>query len=157
MLPLRPHRWRLCDRQGCKDANLLFGPGNPFWARKWLESFKDNAFAMDTLRVLLSQHSSAPLSRMSDEALVNNVAELLAAGRFHVHAEPLRAVVGLGSAVREPVELVAFPLSQRAPRKAVPLTDLPPLAPPTFTDIDARAQAATLVAAAAEGTPFCPL
>jgi hypothetical protein len=91
---------------------------------------------------------------MSDEAIIDQIVELLISSRLHVHAlfekAPPRGTSGEIASKAAP-----FPLAERTPRsegyERAPIKE-----PPTFSDIDAAAQADTLVAAAAEGKPFCP-
>ena len=113
---------------------------------------------MTGIRTLLAQHSPEQIHRMSDDEVIDAVADLLASGLLHVHTQPVRVISAAGSAVPEAPKLVPFPLSERKPREQTIAYPEPTKEdPPTFSsDIDVAAQAATLVAAAAQGAPFCP-
>jgi len=108
---------------------------------------------MRILRDLLGNQILLPASRMADDTVIEQIADLLIADRLHIHAREMEtfAAGGTGGSGQS----VAFPLAERQSRETAPP---PPVAdPPTFTSkVDPSAQAAALVAAASEGRPFCP-
>jgi hypothetical protein len=93
---------------------------------------------------------------MSNQAIIDAIAELLARGRLHAHDGPVRGIPAPASA---PVETapVPFPFADRQPRPSVSMFRVAsPSDPPTFaSDVDMARQAGTLVAAASQGAPFC--
>ena len=160
MLPFDRHAWKLCERQACREQNRSSGPRDRYSARISLLAFKTDALKMSGLRNLLSRWSSSQLFRMSDEEVIDQIAELWARGRLHVHSPtPVRVVSAPASVARTSPKVVSFPLSERKPRGRAGTSHQPPRSePPTFSsDIDLVVQAATLVSAASQGTPFCPL
>jgi hypothetical protein len=111
---------------------------------------------MRILRDCLFKHVSLPSSRVTDDTVVEKMAELLSSGLVHIHAKKIEmhTVGGGGSSDDETV--VAFPLAEHQPRYPDPPPQL--VDPPSFpAKADLPAQAAALVAAAAAGTPFCPV
>jgi hypothetical protein len=91
---------------------------------------------------------------MTDEDVIEQCADLLVAGRLHVHAPP-EPDTSTTLVAPPPGKPVPFPLSERN-RKSV--SSKPPAHdPPTFpAGAKLNAQAAALIAAAAQGAPFCP-
>jgi hypothetical protein len=158
--------WEFCRRLDCRDRNPVASLRDRSYARQWLQSSKQDYLKMLGMRTLLSQEDNEhDFFRMTDEAVIDQIAKLLSSGRLHIHMLPIRGAVLEGSeqsqrfttfVVTDTEKFVAFPLSERSPR--VPGTFREPAVdPPTFSsNMDAAAQAATLVAAAAEGKPFCP-
>ena len=118
-------------------------------------------------RFLSEARMSRDVSRISDETVVDQIADLLVSGLLHIHMAPTVTTAGT-SAASQPQSIAAsagadtfvpFPLSARNARAShtpprgttTPLPD-----PPTFpNDTDYAAQAATLIAAAQAGTPTC--
>lgn len=155
MLPLRFHGWKLCGLHACSEENRLDSLTDRSQVRMWLRSVKADASRIAAMRSLLSRDGSAHVARMSNDAVIDAIAELLARGRLHVHAAPMSHTPTTASA---PVETahVPFPFSDRQPRapavlNATRLSNFR-LVP---TNVDLAQQAATLVAAAEKGTPFC--
>jgi hypothetical protein len=126
-----------------------------------LPKFKQDAFKMRAMRAFLPEvHSTWEFSSMSDDAMIDQVVELLVwkrlgifvSGCLHKHVLfeqiPLSAV-----SLDIPPIGAPFPLSER--RR--PEVNDPVLIthPPTLSDIDS-AQAEALGAAASQGIPFCP-
>jgi hypothetical protein len=149
-------RWEFCRERDCRDRETVSRPRDHSSARQWLQQFETGVYKELAMRALLWEESSAwPLSRMSDEEIIDRIAELLVSGRLHVHVQPAHPVSGGGSSASEPE--APFPLSERQPRTQAVASSAPVSDPPTFpSDLDGGAQAATLVAAAASGKPFCP-
>jgi len=103
------------------------------------------------LRDLVRSDISLSLFCVSDAMLVRRVEQLLISGRLHLHKKEREVQSGSGNGESQP----PFPLSQRQPREAS--APPPVFDPPSFSpDVDLVAQAAALVAAAAQGIPFCP-
>jgi hypothetical protein len=142
--------WELCQKFNC-HSTVSFA-NNPFQARQWLQHSKADVFKMLAMRdVLLQRHIRSSLFRMSDDEVINQVAELLASDRLHIHVQSMMQTTA-------PTAIQASPVTVRQksaappPRKAGSMDD-----PPTLpTDIDFGAQAATLVTAANSGAAFCP-
>ncbi len=159
------HDWDFCQRLDCSDLESLSNLQDRFFALQWLQQFKGDVHRMLAMRTVLSQEGNAwSLCRMSDDSVVDRIAELLASRRLHVHMQPARAPVG-GSGPSQYSTLstastaepfVPFPLSERRPRSPSASSRQPVVDPPTFSsDVDSAAQAATLVAAAASGAAMC--
>jgi hypothetical protein len=158
MLSLR--YWEFCRKRECRDRESLSGLEDRIFARHWLQQFKTDARDMLAIRALLAQEGMARnLSQMPDDAVIDQLVELLASRRVHVHYQaayhPFRGgKKPLSSGV--PEESVAFPISERRPRSAPsdePAPDSLPLTLPEDTDV--AAQAAVLAAAAAAGAAGC--
>lgn len=107
---------------------------------------------MRVLRDLLSNQVLLPPSRVGDDAVIEQIADLLNSDRLHIHAKEMETFAAGGSETSD--QSVAFPLAERQSRETAP----PPAVadPPTFSPKgNPSAQAAALAAAAASGTPFC--
>ncbi len=117
---------------------------------------------MGAMRNLLLQiGNSWEVCRLTDDGVIEQIADLLASKRVHVHRKAARIDAvdvkksGSGSTV---VLAAPFPLSDRSPRTASISSRSQVVDPPTFSpDIDVIAQSATLVAAAKSGAPVCLL
>jgi hypothetical protein len=150
-------RWEFCRERDCRDRETVSRPRDRSSARQWLQQFETGVHKALAMRTLLWEEGSGwPLSRMSDEEIMNRIADLLVSGRLHIHVPPARPVSAGGSAASEPE--APFPLSERQPPRTQAVASSAPVSdPPTFpSDLDGSAQAAALVAAAASGQPFCP-
>lgn len=148
--------WKLCRRIECGDRSLTYELPDRLQARLWLEQFARKASAMIAIRTwLASQHDGRrDVSRMSDQAIIEHVAALISRGVVHVHTL---------AATREPEPPMAPSRPREEPVEAAPrnqpraVTPVDETETSTFQDdVDLAAQAATLTAAAANGTPFCP-
>lgn len=135
------------------------------WARQWLQSFKSDDVDMFGFRTLLSQHCHGfSLDRMSHEAVINEVAALLASGRIHVHSRATFGVCDAGGQVQtaganlpasQSEQDVPFPLSERKrPVYAPPHSERAPDLPMLPSRTDSAQQAGALIAAAQRGVPF---
>ena len=94
---------------------------------------------------------------MSNEAIIDAIAERLARGRLHAHDGPVWNAPAPAAAPSETVP-APFSLAERQTRRstAVFRMSLPPDDSPTFpSDVDLTRQAGTLVAASSQGAPFC--
>lgn len=107
-------------------------------------------------REYLTRYSDDPeIFRLTDFQAMERLALLLHSRRIVVIAREFRTGGGTPSAAAAPAP--AFPLSERAPKTPSSTYQAPVNDPPTFSpDVDGAAQANALVAAAADGKPFCP-
>jgi hypothetical protein len=156
MPPLRSHAWRFCGLHGCPDESRVAVLKDRSQARVWLQPFKADASRIAAMRTLLSRDGSRHVARMSNDGVIDAIGELLARGRLHVHEVP---VGNLPTATIAPVETVhvPFPFADRQPRQSTSMLRIAGASDePTFlSDVDLARQAGTLVAAAAQGAPFC--
>jgi hypothetical protein len=149
------HDWEFCRELDClrrPDRVVLLRDRSS--ALQWLQRFKEDDFKMRSMRTFLShEHSARQFSSLSDEAIIDQIVGLLISSRLHIHAlfeqTPPSGIPG----EIQTVKFAPFPLSERKPPPAGPA---PVSDPPTFSNIDGPAQAATLAAAADSGKPFCP-
>jgi hypothetical protein len=155
LFPLGKHEWSFCQQPDCTSPERVEHVQDRLAARLWLQQFKDDPLEMRVLRDFVEDQFSLPLSRMSDESVVQQIAELLISDRLHLHEKKPEAQPAGGRPKEE--ESVAFPLSERRPGSSSSSPPPQVIEPPTFSSkLDPAAQAATLVAAAAAGKPFCP-
>jgi hypothetical protein len=130
-----------------------------FLARQWLRQFKGDAIAIRDIRDLLSHEgASGTLSRMTDDDLIAQMANVLNYGFWHVHPQPVVVSAGGSSgAGKQAEEPEPAPEARRAPARAgspevlVPVEEAASL-PGTA---DEAAIAATLKRASEQGIPFC--
>jgi hypothetical protein len=118
----------------------------------WLRGFKGDPSKMIGLRAMLNQHVPRDLSQFSDDEILDGIADLVAWGLLHVSAPapaPLPKMVGGPTPPPPP------PPPARSFPKPPTMPGLPKLEPPLLPNV--AAQAAVLVAAAADATPFCPI
>lgn len=163
MLPSK--RWAFCRNLDCHDRKSIFRLRDRHAAREWLKRWKGDLFRMlDMRRVLSNERLSRDLSRISDDAVITQIADLMASGRLHLHVEPLDVVSGggttfqIGSAAPSAETLVPFPISERKPPASHSSSGQPSPAPDPATfpsNADFAAQASVLIAAAEAGTPAC--
>ena len=155
MLPLGSE-WRLCRKIGCLEPGAEPAPQNRSSVRLWLERFKNDTMKMGGMRRLVYQErGSLPLSGISDENVIDQIADLLARGLLHIHASTI-ATRGTSQGPGAGEASVPFPLSGRQPRAPVLSSDAPSVLSTFTSGMDPSIQAAALVAAAASGKPFCP-
>lgn len=156
--------WEFCTKSDCPDRDLPYPWQVNILVRLWLQQSCKDPLKMQTLRGLLQQRQiGIQLPRMSDELVVDQIAELLASGKMHLHARgSTEAVFVQDEAPGPPAkpkfaeQEAAFPLTDRQPSPQ-PAPSEPTSDPPTFSpSLDGAAQAAALSAAAAGGQPFCP-
>src|SRR5438105_15200865 len=94
--------WEFCRKYNCVDSKPYPLLRDRFSARHWLEQFKNDIFKMLEMRTLLSkEHNAWQLSIMSDEAVIDQVAELLISDSLHIHAQQVEGASTSGSAGRE--------------------------------------------------------
>jgi len=152
LLPLPQVEWRFCQEPGCAEPDRVDDLPGPLGTRLWLQQFKGDPFQMRILRDLLSNQVLLPPSRVADDAVIEQIADLLNSDRLHIHFKEMETIAAGGVEISD--QSVAFPLEERQTRDSAPP---PPVAdPPTFSPKgNPSAQAAALAAAAAAGTPFC--
>jgi hypothetical protein len=122
----------------------------------WLQQLKGDPLNMRMLRDLLAKQILLPPSRVADNSVVEQVAELLTSGRLHIHAEKMETHPAGGVTASEEESVVAFPISEHQSRDPEPAPQFAD--PPSFpAKANLVAQAAVLVSAAAAGSPFCPV
>ncbi len=92
---------------------------------------------------------------LSDQELLLEAASLLQRGRLLVlSCEKFIPQGAAPSAPPKPVSAVAFPRPPRSSSSSAP-APVQRIEEPTFTNVDAAAQAAVLLEAARSGAPFC--
>jgi hypothetical protein len=154
--------WKFCNKVQCLDRAPVPGLRDELSARAWLRRAAGDPSAMAAIRTFLAVEMGARnLYNDPDEAVVAQMARLLATGQVHVHelqtkkrsledSEP-RGVPKISGA--KPVPALIPASRPRVPTRAY---QDPPVEAPTFSNVNAAAQAAVLAAAAADGRPFCP-
>jgi hypothetical protein len=157
MLRLGAQKWELHRGSECQDCKPVFGLQDRFLARQWLRQFQGDAIAIRDIRDLLSHEgASGTLSRMTDDELIAQMANLLNYGFWHVHPQPVVVSAGGSSGAGTQAE-APEPEARRAPDRArspevpVPVEEAASL-PGTA---DEAAIAATLKQASEQGIPFC--
>ena len=150
-----PGEWKLCRNRGCPDPDSRLALHDRSQARRWLQSTRYSSPGIAALRNILAQERTGlDLSRTSDDAVIEQLSELLISGRFHVHVVPFEMIRGGATESTVPEASVPVPPRKSAPASSSPAEqDDPPTFPP---DTDAAAQAATLVAASDSGAAVCP-
>ncbi len=113
----------------------------------------DFIFAM---RMLVDRYPPSADGRLSDDEVLMEAACLVRSRRLVVCVQERKIAQGSAPAVPETQTFVPFPLPKRRPPTAPPAPS-EQNDPATFSpDVDYRAQAAVLAAAANSGAPFCP-
>jgi hypothetical protein len=132
---------------------------SPDEALKWLKQLGfSHPEAMVGVRTYLGRISDDTESfRLSDHDVIEKMAALLYSRKVVIVARD-EGGGSKGSAPNAAAPVVAFPLSQRNSRAPSAAAKPAPVSEPATFDpkLDAVVQAAALVAAAAEGKPFCP-
>jgi hypothetical protein len=156
LFPLFQDEWSFCREPNCRSSDRVDGLQSRFWGRLWLQQIKLDPLRIRILRDVLSQQISLPPSRVADDTVLEQIAELLNSGRLHIHARKRETYAAGGAISSQERSAVAFPLAEHLPRRPEPAPRVvdPPSFPPKA---NLTAQAAALVAAAAAGTPFCPV
>jgi hypothetical protein len=87
MIRLGARQWEIYRQGECEDCRLQERLRDRFAARQWLQQFKGNAVAMNELRNMLSRSTSVGwrMDRASDDEVVEQAAQLLSFGAWHVH------------------------------------------------------------------------
>lgn len=155
-MPLQDNWW-LCRNIGCPDRQAkITGLGDETLVLQWLRGFQADTSKMLKMRsVLASEFGSTELLGMSDQEVLAQIARLLISGKCHLHQGEYSQVRPEGAS-SNPAKSSPVPRSGRSFAAAAPFRE-PPVDLPTFlADIDLPVQAATLMAAASSGKPFCP-
>jgi hypothetical protein len=119
-------------------------------ALAFLRGVKGDMGAISYIRSLLAERGAArDLSRMDDDAIIGEVAGLIASGEVFVGFRFQVMTGAAGEEVRD--EPVPGPAEPARPAPKPPAEDKPTFAP----NNDAKVQAHVLVAAAQRGVPFC--
>ncbi len=157
MLSPDSRKWTICNKPECRNRNVIDTLRSRFAASRWLWQFKNDATKLNSMRGLIPQRGIMPGTKLSDQDVMDKLADLLATGNLHVHAPEEEESGGGGTqSVEEPAP--PFPLSDRKPRTTSSASREPVPDPPTLPEnADLSQQAATLVAAAAEGAAFCDI
>ena len=142
--------WKLCALPGCHED--VSGDRARMLLR--LRNLKGDPAKMASLRALVGRTTQREMSRMSNDDVFDAVASLLAQNRLHVHAG-VEVAKPMGGAAAPPKPAPSYqPPAPRAPSSPPPAAIDPPTFPPNANLVS---QAASLVAAAAEGAPFCAI
>jgi hypothetical protein len=153
-----PDDWWLCRDASCLHRMGKFpGLRDETLVLQWLKGLRtDSSKNLEMRSLVAAELGSTGVIRMSDPMVLTQIARLLIAGKIHVHRtnDPEQPQV-LPEGAR-----IETPGPSRPPRRQfvpdVPFRE-PPVDLPTFlADIDLPVQAATLMAAARSGKPFCP-
>lgn len=131
--------------------------GSPEDALNWLKRLGlPDPDLMLRLRELLARHATElESSRMTDDQVLERLASLLYVQRIAVIGREQRTSSGAPTPSTAPAA-PAFPLSERSTAAQTVAAPPPVNDPATFSQgLDASAQAAALMAAAADGKPFC--
>ena len=145
-----------CTWHECKGCQPKFSLGEHEAARDWLRGFLvDDAHAVTLRRLAHLAGGDVGLTQHSTQGVIEQLAGLIACGQLRVCGKD-QAVhliqTSTGTAPPGP------PPPPPAARGASAPVVAPPPAPSTLpAQVDAAAMAKTLVAAAAEGAPFCEI
>ena len=158
MLPLGAQEWRFCRGVDCRDKDSIARLEDRFWARQWIERFKGDAALIHSMRGLLArERNTFDLFLMSDDGVIDAIADLLSCGRLHIHIQFGGAYHGDQRGRQHGQS------AKSAPAPVPPKVQPPPVSvspihtdEPTFSpNLAVAAQVATLVGAAARGSAFC--
>jgi hypothetical protein len=149
--------WWLCRNIGCPDRRAVIPSlGDETLVLQWLRGFRSDTSKMLQMRSILAAEFGLVESRISDDTVLRQTARLLMSGRFHLHQATSPPQIHSGGGSSSVAKYAPVPRSGKRFTAATPFRE-PPVDTPIFaTDVDLQAQAATLVAAAQSGKPFCP-
>jgi hypothetical protein len=156
-MPLQGNWW-LCRNIGCPDRQAKIADlGDETFVLQWLRGFRADTSKMLKMRsVLAAEFGSTELLGMSDQEVLAKIARFLISGKCHIHQSIEHSQIPPEGAITNPARSAPVPRSGRSFTAVAPFRE-PPVDPPTFlADIDIPVQAATLMAAASSGKPFCP-
>jgi len=143
--------WQLHRATDCRNQRLG-GLDSGSAARLWLQSQQKDSFAMTAIRrVLVEEGPSFAQIRLRDEDVIEQVANLLRSGIWHV-CEPVMPVYRVISS-SEPA-FIPVPRRGREPQSSTPPPE-PPTPPTLAGNADQLAIAAVLTQASEDGVPFC--
>lgn len=158
-MPLQ-NSWWLCRNVRCPDRQVKIPDlGDETFVLQLLRRFRPDTSKMLQMRsILAAEFGSTGLVGISDHMVLTQIARLLLSGKIHLHqaSDPVEQwQTGPGGASKAATS-APVPRSGKRFTAATPFRE-PPVDTPIFaTDVDLQAQAATLVAAAQSGKPFCP-
>src|SRR5580658_2715078 len=115
-----PSDWEFCKKSNCRDRDPEFGRRDRFFLRQNLRQLKGDVFKMPALRaLLLSESSGRAVAGISDDEVLDQVANLLIGGRVHVHVLNPRVGRDLGAeATADTAPASAnFPIADSNPRQ----------------------------------------
>ena len=145
--------WQLHQSANCSSSRKLDGLQVGLSANHWLQNYRKDVYAMTTMRsALRAEVLSRPVCGMREEDVIEQVANLIKSGRWHI-CEPAMRVYA--------VAVVQQPAVASVPRRAAPSSAPPPpvsIAPDPDSlpaNADQAATAATMSLASELGVPFC--
>jgi hypothetical protein len=146
-------RWRVCWWHERPEPSDRLKEWPTDWASRWARSCRGERDWLRPLRTLLTQERSNELVRLSDDAVLQVIAEGLAAGRLYLY-ERIREQGNTAPAQDGHAAAPAFPLDERVNRSSGPAA--PQRDPALFPEDAALTQIAAVLRNAAEsGVPFC--
>jgi hypothetical protein len=154
------HNWTFCQRLNCSELASLYSLHDLSSARQWLQQVKESSDRMHAMRDLLSRETGTwNLQRMSDDTVLDVIAELLISWRLHIHLYRDGSGPDPGAAANDAVLdaiLAGSPAKAPAPLPPPAAVAPAPAVAPTFSSgVDLATQASLLAAAAATGAPAC--
>jgi hypothetical protein len=152
----RSFEFRLGSEKSKGDDTLKFTSSEE--ALKWLNDlqFLYSNLSFELKDYVLRYGEDPGTFRLTDHYVLERLADLLYLRRIVVVLKEERTVFAASGGVVEHIA-PAFPLSERKPQLTTDSYQPPVSQAPTFDPhLDGAAQAAALVAAAADGRPFCP-
>ncbi len=82
-------KWKLCRQKDCGEPHELTALRDRYAAIQWLRQLKPSFSTASLLREALERQADLPVSRMTDEDVVEQLAFLLEKRIWHVHAWPM--------------------------------------------------------------------
>jgi hypothetical protein len=145
--------WQLHRVSKCSSARTLDALEQGTAAKNWLQAYRRDPFAMMAMRnVLRVEGPAIPVNRLRDEDVIEQVANLVKSGVWHV-CEPVMRVYNVLVA-QEPAVMPVPRWGPAASPPPPPISDVPePASLPANADQAATAAAMTL--ASKLGIPFC--
>jgi hypothetical protein len=161
-LNLRGQQATLCPYPRCaQGCEVIEAARDPYFSGLWIFQMRDNAPKLAVVRRMIEQLlGGAHVHGMSDDDLLNQVAQMLRTRELHIHGQgaPKRESTGAGSqgasARNDPFSARFF---ERPKPRATEVVRKSSSTEPSFLNgnADARAIAKVLKAAAQSGKPFC--
>jgi hypothetical protein len=154
MIRLGARQWEIHRRGECEECQLSSRLRDRLGAQQWLRQFKGNTLAINELRNIVARDSNVGwrLESVSDDEIVERVAQLLSFGAWHVHA-----LQGLDQLKRGSTSETSHAEAPPPSRTAALASKPPALEASTLSSkIDSAALAAVMLQASIQGTPFCP-
>ena len=87
MLRRGVQRWELYRGEKCRDCQPFAGLRDLAAARRWLQQFQNDVLSMTAMRGFVSRERSRTwqLDAMTDDQVIDQMADLLSSGLWHVH------------------------------------------------------------------------